>query len=255
MPTRTVLLGRAGRGGRILRRDRPGYHRAVIGLVLAAAGSSTRFGPGTPKVLRPLGGKPVLLWSLEAFRRAVPGLAVVVTVRQEDRDAVEALARAHAALQGVTVVDGGATRQESVARGVAALPDAVEVVLVHDAARPLVTEALVRAVVDAVRRDGAAAPALPLTSTVHRADARGRLVEALEREGLRAVQTPQGARAGLLRRALALARERGTAATDEVGLLIAAGTAVAAVPGDPDNVKVTAPEDLAWAEERVRRRG
>jgi 2-C-methyl-D-erythritol 4-phosphate cytidylyltransferase len=226
----------------------------VLGLVLAAAGSSTRFGPGTTKVLRPLAGKPVLLWSLDAFRRALPRLAVVVVVRIEDRPEVEALARAHAALRDVVLVDGGPTRQESVARGVAALPDALEAILVHDAARPLVTEALVRAVAEAALRDGAAAPALPLTSSVHRADSRGRLVESLPREALRVVQTPQGARADLLRRAIAAARAAGTEATDEVGLLIAAGTSVVGVAGDPENVKVTGPEDLAWAEDAVRRR-
>jgi 2-C-methyl-D-erythritol 4-phosphate cytidylyltransferase len=226
----------------------------VLGLVLAAAGSSTRFGPGTTKVLRPLAGKPLLLWSLDAFRDALPGLAVVVALRPADRPEVEALGRAHAALRDVVLVDGGATRQESVARGVAALPDALEAILVHDAARPLVSPALVRAVAEAAAREGAAAPALPLTSSVHRADARGRLVESLDRGPLRVVQTPQGARADVLRRAIAAARAAGTEATDEVGLLIAAGTPVVAVQGDPENVKVTGPEDLAWAEDLVRRR-
>jgi 2-C-methyl-D-erythritol 4-phosphate cytidylyltransferase len=226
----------------------------VIGLVLAAAGSSTRFGPGTTKVLRPLAGRPMLLWSLETFRRALAKPAVVVVVRREDRPQVEALARAHEALRDVVLVDGGATRQESVARGVAALPEALDAILVHDAARPLATETLVRAVLDAALREGAAAPALPLTSSVHRADAGGRLVASLPREALRVVQTPQGARADLLRRAIAAARAAGTEATDEVGLLIAAGTPVVAVPGEPDNVKVTGPEDLAWAEDVLRRR-
>jgi 2-C-methyl-D-erythritol 4-phosphate cytidylyltransferase len=165
----------------------------------------------------------------------------------------DALSR-DASLAGAVVVDGGDTRQESVRRGLAALPDAVVIALVHDAARPLVTVDLIRRVAGAAERDGAAAPGLPSTDTVHRVDADGRFVQALPRAELRAAQTPQAARLALLRRAYEEAARRGVEATDEVALLLAAGFAVTAVPGDPDNVKITTPDDLVRAESILRRR-
>jgi 2-C-methyl-D-erythritol 4-phosphate cytidylyltransferase len=225
----------------------------VPGLVLTAAGGSTRFG-GASKVLAPLLGMPVLVRAAEPFRAAFPGLPIVVTARAEDRAAVEAALAADARLEGAVVVEGGATRQASVAAGLAALPDDVGVVLVHDAARPCVTRDLVRRVAGAAERDDAAAPALPLADTVHRVDDEGRLVETLPRSALRAVQTPQAARLPLLRRAVEEAARLRLEATDEVGLLLAIGIAVTAVPGDPENLKVTLPEDLLRAEEILRRR-
>jgi len=219
----------------------------TYGLVLTAAGSSRRFGGDTSKVLLLLGGVPVVARAARAFRDALGTLPTVLTARAEDVEAFRALVRRDAALAGALVVAGGATRQESVALGVHALPPGIDVILVHDAARPLVTPDLVRRVADAADRDGAAAPALAVRDSVHRVDAAGHLVETLDREPLRAVQTPQAARAPLLRRALALAETRGTPATDEVALLVAAGIPVTAVAGDPENVKLTVPADLTYA--------
>jgi len=225
----------------------------TYGLVLTAAGSSSRFGTGS-KVLAPLAGVPVLVRAARPFVEALGALPTVVTVREEDRAAVLALVRAEPALAHATLVTGGATRQESVALGLAALPAEVEVVLVHDAARPLVTPALVRAVAEAARRDGAAAPTLEVTDSVHALDSTGRLGTALDRASLRAVQTPQAARADLLRRAFAAGERARLLATDEVGLLLAAGIPVTPVPGDPENRKVTTLKDLARLEESLRAR-
>jgi 2-C-methyl-D-erythritol 4-phosphate cytidylyltransferase len=224
------------------------------GVVLAAAGASERMGGGPSKVLRPLGGLPVFLRALDPFLRTLPGAPVVLAVRPEDRAAVADLVLGHAGLRHVRTVAGGATRQESVARAVAALPDDVEVVLVHDAARPLASPALVRRVLDAARRDGAAAPALLLSDSVHEVDAQGRLARSVDRAGLRAVQTPQAARADLLRRAIAEAERAGRRATDEVGLLVAAGVPVTPVEGEPENLKLTTPRDWAAAEAVLARR-
>jgi 2-C-methyl-D-erythritol 4-phosphate cytidylyltransferase len=223
-------------------------------IVLAAAGSSERMGGGASKAMRPLGGVPVWLRALEPLLRGAPGAAAVVVVRAPDRPAVLDLVAGHGALRAVRVVEGGATRQESVARGVEVLPEGVDVVLVHDAARPLASAGLVRRVLDAARRDGAAAPVVPLADSLHEVDADGRLVRALDRERLRAVQTPQGARAALLLRALAHARETGLRATDEVGLLLAAGVPVTAVEGEPENVKITLPSDWRRVEDALARR-
>ena len=227
----------------------------MLGLVLTAAGASVRFGGDASKLLVPLAGVPVLVRAARPFRAAYPDCAVVVTAREGDREAFLRALGADPALAGASVVEGGGSRQESVRRGLAALPDAVTIAMVHDAARPLATVDLVRRVAGAAERDGAAAPALPCSDTVHRVDPDGRFVQALPRAELRAAQTPQAARLSLLRRAHEEAARRGVEATDEVGLLLAAGFAVAAVPGDPDNVKITTPDDLAFAEAVLGRRG
>lgn len=225
------------------------------GLVLTAAGSSTRFGAGPSKVLKTLRGVPVLLRALEPFREAIEDLSVVVTVRAGDREALADLTVSNPALRGVRVIEGGATRQKSVARGVAALPRDLDVILVHDAARPLVTADVVRRVVAAATKYGAAAPGIAVADSLHRVDSDGKFATAVPREGLRAVQTPQAARADLLRRALAEAARHGREATDEVGLLLAAEVPVTAVEGDAENVKITTLEDWTAAEAILDRRG
>lgn len=213
------------------------------GLVLTAAGASLRFGGGTPKVLLPLAGTPVLLHALRAFTAALPHLAVAVTARAEDVGTVEAL------LPGARVVPGGPTRQASVERGVRALPPGLDVVLVHDAARPLLSPALVARVAEAARRDGAAVAGLAVSDSLHRLSADGRRLEgAVARAGLFAAQTPQAARAAWLLDALAQAAAAGREATDEVGLLTAAGYPVTPVEGEAQNLKLTRREDLALAE-------
>jgi 2-C-methyl-D-erythritol 4-phosphate cytidylyltransferase/2-C-methyl-D-erythritol 2,4-cyclodiphosphate synthase len=210
------------------------------GLILAAAGSSARFGGAVPKVLRRLAGQPVLVRALAPFRIAAPRLEVVVVVRETDVKEVRTL------LPRSRVIPGGATRQESVRRGLSALPPDVETVVVHDAARPLVSTRLVRSVLEAARRDGAAAAVLPVVDTLHllKGDVIGATVD---RSGLVAAQTPQAARAALLREALDLALANGRETTDEISLLTAAGFPVTPVPGERWNLKITVPEDLELA--------
>ncbi len=212
----------------------------MIGVVVTAAGSSTRMGGGASKVLLQLGGRSVLEHSLASLREALPEAAVVVTTRREDRERVAVLAR------GATVVLGGATRQKSVLLGVEALPLGVRHVLVHDAARPLASPALFRRTLEAVETHGAAAAGLPASDSLHALDAPGgsRLLRSLERSGLFAAQTPQGARAAWLRAALAQAEREGLEATDEAALLLAAGHPVFAVEGEASNLKLTRREDL-----------
>lgn len=140
-------------------------------------------------------------------------------------------------------VAGGATRSDSVRAGLAKVPAEAAIVVVHDAARPLAAGSLFAAVIDAVRAgaDGAV-PGLPVPDTLKRVD-RDRVVATVDRDGLVAVQTPQAFRAAVLR----AAHSAGGDATDDAALVEAAGGTVVVVPGDPANVKVTTPEDLAWA--------
>ncbi len=217
-----------------------------VGAVLPAAGSGSRFGRGENKVWAELLGRSVLEWSIRAFAEHPLVEALVVVVAEHElsraRELTSAIGGVHA------VVPGGKIRAESVRAGLAVLPDEVETVLVHDAARPAVTARLIEDVLRGVASYGAAIPGVPLADTVKRADGQGCVAETLERSGLWAVQTPQGARRSWLEDAYRQWNSADPAPTDEAALLERAGYPVFIIPGDPDNVKVTLPEDLARVE-------
>lgn len=203
--------------------------------VVVAGGSGRRF--GTPKQYAHLGGRPVLAWSLDTAAAVCAG--VVLVLPAADVGSV-APGRTWAA---DVLVAGGATRSASVRAGLAAVPPGVEVVAVHDAARPLAPPALWKAAIDAVRggADGAI-PVVAVTDTIKEVGAGGRL-RTLDRARLVAVQTPQVFRASLLRAAHAASPE----ASDDSALVEAAGGRVVTVPGWSENLKITTPEDLAVA--------
>ncbi len=152
----------------------------------------------------------------------------------------------------VRIVAGGAERQDSVAAGLAALEDAVDVVLVHDAARPFVTLACVDACVQAAARHGAAIVAERARDTVKLVRDQGVIAETLDRRSIWLAQTPQGFRTALLREAYERARRDGVVATDDAALVERLGHPVHVVEGGPSNRKITTPEDLRWAEVVVR---
>lgn len=213
-----------------------------IAAVIVAAGEGRRF--GGPKQFAPLRGRPVLDWSLAAFE-ASPHIDAVVLVLGESAGGAKDASRY---AKVVSVVRGGERRQDSVANGVAALKlKDDDIVLIHDGARPLVTQDLIERVLEGARAFGAAVPGLPLEDTVKEAEA-GRVVRTIERDRLVRVQTPQGFAAGLLLRALDAAREAGISGTDEASLLERLGLPVMIVPGDPRNLKITSPLDLTAAE-------
>ena len=220
--------------------------------VVPAAGVGSRMG-GAPddlaKQFRSLGGKPVLVRTLEALASAPEIAGLVVVVAEAEVEAVRQRLEREVPLAEKlrAAVAGGATRQASVARGVAAVPEAVEVVLVHDAVRPFVTAERIGAVVAAIGASGAAALAVPVADTLRRG-ASGWFGATVEREGLWRMQTPQGARRELLASALAQAERERWTATDEVGVLQRAGVEVALVEGDERNLKLTRPADWSLAE-------
>jgi 2-C-methyl-D-erythritol 4-phosphate cytidylyltransferase/2-C-methyl-D-erythritol 2,4-cyclodiphosphate synthase len=217
--------------------------------IVVAAGSSARMA-GVDKLLVPIGGRPLLAHALAALAANPEVASLVVVTTPERRHALEAGSWLPAL--PVTFADGGARRQDSVRAGFEALelaspdPTGTRIVLVHDGARPVVPTALVTSVVEASARHGAAIPVVPLVETVKRLEG-DRIAATVDRDELAAAQTPQGMRRRIMREALAAAEAEQGTWTDEASLLELCRIAVHVVPGDPANLKVTVPADLARA--------
>ncbi len=214
--------------------------------ILVAAGSSHRM--GFDKLASSLNGKPVLRRTLEAFL-AADSISSVVIVCPENRWGL---------LQGmdftkpVTHTDGGANRQDSVARGLAAADPNAGYVAVHDGARPLVSPEDIDRCVSAAIKHRAAALARRATETMKRSDAEDFSAEAVSRENLWCMETPQAFEAPLLRDAYAAVTTRGLSVTDEVSAVQAVGTRVKFIQSRHPNLKITTPADLALAEALLR---
>ncbi len=205
-----------------------------------------------PKQFLELGGVPVLVHSLRAFLSVKRVDAVCIAVRAQERERMQAQVTAYKLGARVHLVEGGDHRQESVGNALAALEcDEDDVVLVHDAVRPLIDAGTIERTIDAVMKHGAAIVALPAVDTIKQVErtADGAIVTStIPRERVVLAQTPQGARAGLMRRAYAEAEADEFAGTDEASLLERAGIQVAVVAGSAKNFKITQPGDLELAE-------
>jgi 2-C-methyl-D-erythritol 4-phosphate cytidylyltransferase len=212
----------------------------VTALVLAA-GSGRRLGGRFPKQFLRVRGRSLVEWCLAAFQEAREVDEVWLVLPRRRLGAGARLRRRFSKLRGV--VAGGSRRGVSVERGLRQI-DHDGVVLVHDAARPFVTPRLISRVVRAARRHGAAVPALPVDDTLKSAGPGRRVRNTVPRDGLWAVQTPQGFRVPLLRRAY---RRGGTGTSDDAALVERLARPVVLVPGSPDNFKITRPEDLRMA--------
>lgn len=233
--------------------------------IVPAAGRGERLGPGRPKALRELGGLPLLVHAVRALGLARSVDAVVVAAPPDDVAGVRALLGGHEFSAELLVVPGGETRQQSVRLALAVLPADVDVVLVHDAARPLAPPELVDAVASAVRAGApAVVPGLPVTDTVKQvgpADGRGwPVTQTVDRSILRAIQTPQGFRRDVLADAHAQAERVAAgpgpvaAATDDAGLVESLGQPILVIEGAQEAFKVTRPIDLVLAEALLARR-
>jgi len=219
--------------------------------IIAAAGSGSRVGSAKPKQMLDIGGGTMLQHSVRAFHEhprvtdivlVVPAGITTLAFLLKDPDGPP-----------LRVVKGGERRQDSVRAGLALLGDDFDgVVLVHDAARPLVETALIESVARAARESGAAIPVLELTDTIKKMRD-GRVRETVDRAELAAAQTPQGFRFALLARAYEAAFRDRVLLTDEAMAVERVGEAVVAVPGSARNRKITTPEDLAWAEVELAR--
>jgi 2-C-methyl-D-erythritol 4-phosphate cytidylyltransferase len=219
--------------------------------VLVAAGRGERMGGSRPKAFLELAGQPMLLRAARALTASASVDALVAVVPREEQDNARALLAALPKLRAI--VGGGERRQDSVLEGLKQAPDGFDgVVIVHDAARPLVEPELVAAVVAKARETGAALPVLPLADTVKRIEG-GRVIETLDRAQLFGAQTPQGFHFALLVRAYEQAFRDRVTLTDEAMAVERLGQPVAAVPGSASNRKLTTAEDLAWAEALLQR--
>lgn len=218
-------------------------------VILVAGGQGRRMRHPEPKAFLPLAGQPLLAYSLATFA-AIPevsGVVLVVPAGQAERawGIVRKLPD-----QGKVreIADAGPRRQDSVRNGMDCLPADAELVLIHDAARPFASAALVRRVAEAAAQSGAALPGLPVVDTLKRVNAEGRIESTVDRRNLVAVQTPQGFQAAVLRQAYQRAWQENHTATDDAGLVEFAGQPVAVVEGETMNFKITRPHDLELAE-------
>ncbi len=224
-------------------------------VILPAAGIGTRMAStgNAPKQFLSLGGLPVLIHSVEAFL-AVPRVSgLYVAVRESEQARVAELIVEHGLEDRVKVVTGGDTRQESVANALSQLPSDTpdDIVLVHDAVRPLIDSATIERTIDAIEKHGAAIVGTPAVDTIKQVErtSDGALITAtIPREIIVHAQTPQGARVALMRRAFAEAAADEFMGTDESSLLERAGASVFVVQGSARNFKVTQPGDLEIAE-------
>ena len=221
-----------------------------------------------PKQFLELNGLPILIHSLRAFASVPRVTAIIVAVRSSEIERVQAQVAEYGDRFGFTgrvqVVEGGENRQESVARALSAVSGEDEdgadddIVLVHDAVRPLIDAATIERTIDAVLQHGAAIVGLPAIDTVKQVErtAHGALITStIPREFVVLAQTPQGFRRGLLLRAFAEATADGFVGTDEASVVERAGHPIAVVPGSQVNLKITQPGDLALAEFYLRQRG
>lgn len=214
-----------------------------------AAGQSKRLKSRTPKPFLYIDHRRTMLdMCLESFRK-IPGLAYVIIVTRHEylEQAIQAIYRWK--LAGI-VTKGGVEREDSVQRGLEVVPPGVKHVLIHDAARPLVSPGVIHRVLEGATRWGAAIPVIPVKDTLKMVSG-GKVVKTLDRSKIGAVQTPQGFKLSILRKAFKKLGRRASHLTDDAAVVEAAGMKVRVVEGDLLNFKVTTPDDLRHAKDLV----
>jgi len=222
-----------------------------VGVVVPGAGAGRRMG-GVPKALMPIAGRPMLAWTLRPLlaERRVTAIAIALdpALAATPPDWLAGLD------PRITIVAGGRERGDSVRAAIDALPADIDVIVVHDAARPLVTGELISRMIDHAAGGHSVVAATTVIDTVHEVDAEGRIVRTPERAGLRAAQTPQAFPAAVFREACRRAEREGIAATDDAALVAAAGEPVHVIEGERTNIKLTLASDVIAAEALLRSR-
>lgn len=220
----------------------------VIALV-PAAGRGLRMGGAIPKQFLALGGEPLIIQSLLALQAAAVVDQIILAVPSADIDYCQReIVAKHRFTKVTKVVAGGAERQDSVRHALAKVPSGTEIVLVHDAVRPFLTQGMIDGVVAAARKHGAAIVALPMRDTVKQVGPDGMIERTVDRAPLWLAQTPQAFRRDWIEEAHRKAQAEGVRATDDAFLVEWLGHAVAVVEGSGENIKVTRPEDLVIGE-------
>ena len=217
-----------------------------FGVVIAAAGRGTRMESSEKKQFIEMQGKPVLYYSVRLFTQIPAVREIIVVTSQEDVERTQVLLQEWA-LPNVTVIAGGKERQQSVHLGLQALKQA-EYVMIHDAARPFVSEDLIQQIMTKALETQAAIPAVPVKDTIKIVSDSGEVISTPSRQSLWAVQTPQAFRLSLILELHLEAEKAGFLGTDDAMLMEWKHKKVHVVPGDYTNIKLTTPDDLRWGE-------
>lgn len=216
------------------------YQNQKIGFILLSGGQGLRFGGSTPKQYQLLEGKPLALHSLNTFQKCVEIDEFVVVCAEQYQSLFT-----DDALRNLLFASPGIRRQDSVENGLKALSEDVEIVCIHDAARPFSTSAMLIDILEASCLYGASAVGMPVKSTLKECDENGFVIETLNRSKVWEIQTPQAVKRELLERGLIIASEEDFTATDDTSLAELCGASVKIVQGSYANIKVTTPEDMA----------
>ena len=221
--------------------------------VVLAAGSGERM--GQDKVFLDLAGIPVLVRSILPFQKSDRVDEIIVVTRQEKLAEVSELCKEHSLDKVTKVITGGASRTESALAGVSELEARGGLIAIHDAARPFFTEKMLLDALDEAQKFMAAVPAIPCTDTIRIVDEQGVVVEDTDRNHAVMIQTPQVFHADIIKGALSYAVSHGLTLTDDSSAARMMGVKIHTVPGDPDNIKLTVPDDLVKGNAILKSRG
>lgn len=224
----------------------------MVTAIFPAAGSSKRMGGGVNKNFFEIAGEPILIRTLKTFSQVERVNFFIVIVAAHEVETVEKLLRGTKGIKSWVVTIGGSERQYSIANGLKLLPDDAEIILVHDAARPLISTRTINDVIDAAEKFGGAIAAVPSKDTIKIVDAEGFVKHTPPRSELVAVQTPQGFRREILLQAYEKAATENFLGTDDSSLAERLGVKIKIVASDYQNIKITTPEDMTIAESFLR---
>jgi 2-C-methyl-D-erythritol 4-phosphate cytidylyltransferase len=225
-----------------------------VNAIIVAAGEGRRIGGEIPKPFLPIGGRPMILHTLNRFAESQTVRRVILVTAKKELSRCRELIQSDPTLRRLESVlqTGGLRRQDSVSQGLERLDEDCDVVVIHDGARPFVSPHLIDRCVEVASREGAVVAGIPVRSTIKIVSAKREVQETPPRSSLWEIQTPQAFRGEIIREAYRRAAEEGIEATDDAMLVERLGKKVKVIEGAPTNVKITLPEDLLWAEALLR---